>query len=141
MSFANQYDTPEWQQKKNAVYVLHGWKCQECGSTSKLLHAHHPWYELGKPVWDYPDEFFKCWCDECHKKFHILKRRLLQALALCSFGRIGAVVAYATAVAQGKPLDEVVRPGGEKERIKAALGTTTDHQEALALLRGLQKLG
>ena len=77
MSFVEQYKDPRWQRKRLEIMQGADFKCQECGSADKELNVHHIKYETGLKVWEYPDDYLKCFCEFCHKRHHSIDDTIL----------------------------------------------------------------
>lgn len=70
MTYQEKLLDPRWQKRKSEIYQRDNFTCQDCGSQSKTLHAHHLWYQPKKDPWDYPDIALLTLCDDCHKSRH-----------------------------------------------------------------------
>ena len=44
--------------------------CLSCGSKDKTLNVHHKTYRKGADPWDYDDDNFATYCENCHKEIH-----------------------------------------------------------------------
>ncbi|MDI9358558.1 MAG: hypothetical protein QM528_06400 [Phycisphaerales bacterium] len=68
------WNTPEWIAKSKAVKERDGNKCRCCGTTTKILHAHHRCYITKNGVqnnpWEYPNELLITLCEDCHRNGH-----------------------------------------------------------------------
>lgn len=67
MTYSQKLRDPRWQKKRLHILELNGWRCAECGSTTKNLQVHHVIYCKLDP-WDYPDESLQVFCSECHEE-------------------------------------------------------------------------
>lgn len=69
--------TPEWQQRREAILRRDGYRCRVCQSPENL-QVHHRQYHYDtqsdaflKP-WEYDDTNLITLCESCHKKGHEL---------------------------------------------------------------------
>jgi hypothetical protein len=75
-TYAELLADPRWRIKRENVYRRAGYACEDCGAKGVRLQAHHTYYESGRLPWDYPDDDFRCLCEECHGYFHDVKAGL-----------------------------------------------------------------
>ncbi len=70
MTYKEKLRLPQWQKKRNAILDRDSYTCQNptCGCTTKNLQVHHTFYIKGIDPWDYPDDFLKTLCEDCHQK-------------------------------------------------------------------------
>lgn len=71
--YAKKLKDPRWQKRRLEIFKLANFTCQDCGSATNTLHAHHCYYVGDSDPWKYPDNCFRCLCEECHKKRHGLE--------------------------------------------------------------------
>ncbi len=57
---------PRWQKKRLEVLQSKGFKCEDCGDTTKTLHVHHRYYVSKRLPWNYPPFCFQVLCKKCH---------------------------------------------------------------------------
>lgn len=74
MKYEKQIKSPKWQKKRLEVLERDNFTCCFCGSTEKMLHVHHLYYEDGKKIWEYPTKALITLCEDCHKREHELGR-------------------------------------------------------------------
>lgn len=66
MTYHEYIDSPEWRERVNHYKELAGWKCQECGSPTRLTGHHRHYLNIGNEP---PDDIeILCW--PCHQKRH-----------------------------------------------------------------------
>lgn len=70
-NYQTKLSDPRWQRRRLEIMSKAEWKCEVCGDKKIELHVHHVSYEENTEPWDYPDEYYKCLCDDCHKMAHI----------------------------------------------------------------------
>lgn len=76
--YATKLRDPRWQKRRLEIFNAHQFTCQDCGAKERELHAHHCWYNMiDAEPWDYPDECFRCLCDECHSDRHVIERSVV----------------------------------------------------------------
>lgn len=66
MSYYLKLKDPRWQKKRLEILQRDEFQCTCCGDTETELHVHHCYYEFGKELWEYEDEFLITLCYECH---------------------------------------------------------------------------
>jgi hypothetical protein len=86
---------PEWQRKRLEVFERAGFKCEECGSTTEQLHAHHKIYHKGHAPWEYELSELSCLCDGCHERWHNLKNFLLKCIVDLDMHQISKLCGFA----------------------------------------------
>lgn len=65
-SYSELLKDARWTARRRQIYERAGNRCQECARSGLELHAHHLYYERGRPPWDYPDSALRCLCSDCH---------------------------------------------------------------------------
>ena len=65
----------EWIEFSKKVKEYYGFHCQECGTKTKSLHAHHKVYytrkhKISRLPWEYEMKDMAVYCCDCHKKVH-----------------------------------------------------------------------
>lgn len=63
------YHKKEWVAYRDKCLKIHGYACENCGST-KVLQVHHPHYIKGLKPWQYSTEFCEVICRKCHAEIH-----------------------------------------------------------------------
>jgi hypothetical protein len=69
-SYAQKLKHPSWQRMRLLIFERDNWRCGDCGSCEKELHAHHIEYIDGRNPWEYDYEQIITLCHECHKCRH-----------------------------------------------------------------------
>ena len=67
MTYSEKLREPRWQRRRLELFASAGWKCQECGSTTRNLQAHHCSYAPLIEPWDLPDSVMMVLCEVCHE--------------------------------------------------------------------------
>jgi len=96
--YSEQLKDPRWQRKRLEVFQKSDFMCEQCGSETKQLHAHHKYYDFDRDVWDYPNEDLMCLCESCHKDNHALDKLIKKTLKRMSYDNKARLVGYAEAV-------------------------------------------
>ena len=66
MTYHEYIESPEWFKRVSHYKELAGWKCQECGSATRLTGHHKHYLNIGNEP---PDDIeILCW--PCHQKRH-----------------------------------------------------------------------
>jgi len=68
---------PLWQKKRTQIMQRDNFTCVSCGNTEKTLNVHHKTYRKGADPWDYDDDNFITYCEDCHLSYHEEKNVLL----------------------------------------------------------------
>lgn len=68
---------PRWQRKRLEVMERDDFSCRSCGSNEKTLNVHHKTYRKNAEPWDYEDENFVTYCEDCHGTMHSEKDFLM----------------------------------------------------------------
>lgn len=68
--------------------------CRSCGSKDKTLNVHHKTYRKNAEPWDYEDENFATYCEECHGTMHYEKDFLMMHVDSAEKMRRLATIAY-----------------------------------------------
>lgn len=89
--------SPHWQRKRLEVCSRANFACEECGDTETTLNVHHQYYRKGAMPWDYPDECFRCLCEDCHDKRHANLELLKETVASLPDFWLETVIGYAKA--------------------------------------------
>jgi hypothetical protein len=77
MTYSQKLRDPRWQKVRLKVLDRDGWKCRDarCKSPAETpLMVHHLRYVAGRDPWDYPLTNFKTLCEQCHEKFHAIRK-------------------------------------------------------------------
>jgi 5-methylcytosine-specific restriction endonuclease McrA len=61
--------TESWDAKRKKVFKRDGYRCQKCGTNSRL-NCHHTYYMAGRKPWEYPLSALTTLCQECHTNLH-----------------------------------------------------------------------
>jgi len=70
LTFKEQYLHPNWQKMRLHIFKRDNYKCIDCGSIDKTLHAHHLKYAKDKFIWECPIWYLVTLCEDCHSKEH-----------------------------------------------------------------------
>lgn len=89
---------PRWQRRRLEVLQRADFSCEQCGSKTDTLHAHHKIYRKGHDPWEYEDRELACLCDNCHEIWHCLKDVINELLVDLDEAGIRAVCGYGQAV-------------------------------------------
>lgn len=77
--YAKKLKDPRWQKRRLEIFQLHNFTCQDCGSTTDTLHAHHCFYMNGCEPWEYGNDAFRCLCEKCHETRHCAEKAAIYA--------------------------------------------------------------
>lgn len=80
-SYSQKLKDARWKEKSTIVKQRARNKCEDCGSATLPLHAHHCWYSYGLEPWEYPLDAFRCLCSNCHSTRHNIEHHLRAAMA------------------------------------------------------------
>lgn len=69
-SYGAQLDDERWKAMARNIRHKSENVCSSCKQRGKKLHVHHITYEPGKKAWEYSEENFVCFCEECHGVAH-----------------------------------------------------------------------
>lgn len=83
-SYFDKFKDPRWQKKRLKIMERDGFKCEGCGAGDKTLSVHHGYYDKDLDPWEYDDITLHCVCDECHKMYEDLKKRIYRCIAICN---------------------------------------------------------
>lgn len=72
MDYKEQIKSPKWQKRRLEILNRDNFTCQICGSTDRMLHVHHTYYEKGKKIWEYGDDQLITLCEDCHEYEHAI---------------------------------------------------------------------
>lgn len=64
-----------WQFHRYQCMRRAGYRCEHCGAENVSLDIHHTQYAYQYPLGEEPVELLRCWCGQCHDKYHSLLRR------------------------------------------------------------------
>lgn len=92
-SYWEQLRDPRWQRKRLEVMRKADFACQACGCKDKTLNTHHTYYQKGAAPWEYEDHTLRCWCEDCHGRWHEWKQILDAWVANLGFDGLYAAVA------------------------------------------------
>ena len=92
MKYSDKLKDPRWQKKRLEIMDKAGFKCSSCGNSKDTLNVHHTVYIKNRYVWDYPDEYLRCVCDQCHSFYHLLTQRIATMVGLMDLERLSFVV-------------------------------------------------
>lgn len=70
LSRKDQYLHPNWQRMRLKVLKRDGFRCVNCRSLNKTLHAHHLKYNKGGFIWEVPHWYIVTLCEDCHSLEH-----------------------------------------------------------------------
>lgn len=90
---------PRWQRRRLEVLQRADFTCEQCGSKTETLHAHHKIYRKGREPWEYEDRELSCLCDTCHEMWHDLKNVISELLVDLNEDGIRALAGYGLAMA------------------------------------------
>jgi len=62
--------SPKWQKKRLEIMQRDQFCCQSCGDTESTLNVHHKTYRKNAEPWEYEDENFITYCENCHSVIH-----------------------------------------------------------------------
>lgn len=91
MTYADKLKDPRWQKRRLELFEAAGWRCEECKSKTKTLHAHHGYYKRNTEPWEYPDEVMHVLCDACHKEMQAALERVHKRIGGFSFPTLMAL--------------------------------------------------
>lgn len=83
-----------WQKKRLEIMQRDNFACVSCGSTEKMLNVHHKTYRKGAEPWDYDDDNFITYCQDCHGGVHEEKDFLMMYIDTYEKMRSLATIAY-----------------------------------------------
>jgi len=69
-SYYEKLRSPDWQRKRLEIMKRDNFTCVSCGNKEKTLNVHHKTYRKNADPWDYPDENFITYCEDCHCSIH-----------------------------------------------------------------------
>lgn len=72
--FFEKYKDPRWQKKRLEIMEKSDFSCDNCGEDSETLAVHHKYYIADNDPWDYKDEVFITYCENCHDEEHKSKK-------------------------------------------------------------------
>jgi hypothetical protein len=61
---------PRWQRCRLEVFQRDGWRCRNCRTETRQLHAHHVAYLKGRAPWEYEQSWLVSLCGMCHDAEH-----------------------------------------------------------------------
>lgn len=82
MTYLEKLKDPRWQKRRLELFEAANWTCNECGTKTETLHAHHGVYRKSKDPWDYEDGVMHVLCERCHADHEVCKKNLGEHLAL-----------------------------------------------------------
>jgi len=85
---------PLWQKKRTQIMQRDNFTCVSCGNQEKTLNVHHKTYRKGADPWDYDDENFITYCEDCHGGVHEEKDFLMMHIDTHLKMRSLATIAY-----------------------------------------------
>jgi len=74
MAYSDSLRDPRWQKKRLEILSRDSFMCKCCGSTTKTLHVHHFKYSKGHQPWEYENENFITFCEDCHADEELFKK-------------------------------------------------------------------
>ena len=74
VSYKEQLKDRRWEEFREKVKFIRGYKCEKCGS-QKILQVHHKRYKRGLKAWEYDIKDLIVLCRDCHEKAHNIKRK------------------------------------------------------------------
>lgn len=69
LSYQEQLQRPEWQNKRWEILKRDKNKCTKCGDRNRL-HVHHLYYLPNKLAWEYDNKCLVTLCHKCHYEEH-----------------------------------------------------------------------
>lgn len=116
---------PLWQKKRLEVLSRDGFECSDCGSTEKMLHVHHSYYEKGLKPWEYPSESLHSLCQDCHGKAQDWMKLLHREIGSVPLYRIETVIGFIRALVGQEDLNAPmsVESFGVAEGVASYFGT------------------
>jgi 5-methylcytosine-specific restriction endonuclease McrA len=69
-SYSEKLKDPRWQKKRLEIMQRDNFTCQCCFCKTKPLTIHHKFYIHGIDPWDYQDNCYVTFCEDCHSNFH-----------------------------------------------------------------------
>lgn len=78
-AFFDQYDSDQWEKRRNEILDIDGHKCKRCG-ISENLQVHHKHYVNGRNAWEYDDHELVTLCISCHQEVHHYKSEINKCL-------------------------------------------------------------
>jgi len=69
MTYQEQLQDPRWKELRIKI-INRDWGYCTCCGTSKNLHVHHTKYFDGLMAWEYPWQYLKTLCADCHALEH-----------------------------------------------------------------------
>jgi hypothetical protein len=79
-SYYEKLKSPQWQRKRLEIMQRDEFTCVSCGCKEKTLNVHHKTYRKNAAPWDYDDENFITYCEECHGSIHQAKDLLMSSV-------------------------------------------------------------
>ena len=70
MTYKQQLKSPMWQKKRLEIMQRDNFTCHRCSSKDKTLNVHHVTYSKNKKAWEYLDNNYVTFCEDCHKLEH-----------------------------------------------------------------------
>jgi hypothetical protein len=55
-------------------------RCENCKSDEDTLNVHHLTYHKGSELWEYDDHELICYCESCHRRWHLAKESIRKSL-------------------------------------------------------------
>jgi hypothetical protein len=109
---------PRWQRKRLEVMERDNFTCRSCGCNDKTLNVHHKTYRKNAEPWDYDDDNFITYCEDCHGSVHAEKDFLMMNVdTVRKLGVIANIACFCT--------DDQI----EKMRALTAIGALQKGQE------------
>lgn len=70
LPWKDQYKHPNWQRMRLIVLKRDGFRCINCKTSNKTLHAHHLKYNRNGAIWEVPHWYIVTLCEDCHSQEH-----------------------------------------------------------------------
>lgn len=86
---------PLWQRKRLEILQRSNFRCETCDAGEKTLHVHHTYYEKGLRPWEYPDDSYRCLCEDCHEQAQDVMTLLHRAIGKLSGPETEELLGYA----------------------------------------------
>jgi len=85
---------PRWQRKRLEIMERDGFRCVSCDTDENTLNVHHKIYRKNTDPWDYEDDNFILYCENCHTVLHQEKNVLMKNIDTVEKMRRLATLSY-----------------------------------------------
>ena len=82
-TYLSKLGDPRWREKRLEVIKARGGRCEDCGTSAKVLEVHHCVYLPMKEPWEHGDDELMCLCPACH-----IKRQKVEDISRIYLGRL-----------------------------------------------------